>query len=179
MKGVIAMYDYKWKKAGIIISAIGLIGMIIERLKGSIILDKYTVAQHYGTFNFVMLLGLFTIIYCREKVEDDRAKAVRAKSFQFSFLLVICIMTAMAYTTIMHPNNPLAAADLFFLAAVGMVFYLFFLNIGLYFDFLWDYEDRGVWENLRNIDKNKWGMLIYLTIGIVIIGLLTLLSQNP
>jgi hypothetical protein len=175
MKGVIGMYDYKWKKAGIIISAIGLLGMIIERVKGLIIFDKYTAAQHYGIFEWVMLLGLATIIYCWEKVEDDRVKAVRAKSFQFSFLLLICVMMAMALTSNNNPNNPLVPADLFFLATMGLLFYLFFFNIGLYFDFLWDYDDRGVWENLRNIDKNKWGLLIYLAGGAIIILILTLL----
>jgi cation transport ATPase len=175
MKGIIAMYDYKWKKAGVFISAIGLLGMIVERLKGLIIFNKYTVAQHYGIFEWVMLLGLATIIWCREKVEDDRVKAVRAKSFQFAFLLVIGVMMAVALTHNMHPEDPLASADLFFLAALGVVFYLFFFNIGVYFDALWDYEDRGVWENLRNIDKNKWGMLVYLIGSVVIILALTLL----
>src|SRR3954468_9567247 len=105
MKGVIAMYDYKWKKAGIAISAFGLLGMIIERLKGLIILHKYTVAQHYSMFEWTMLLGLATIIYCREKEDDDRAKAIRAKSFQVSFLLVIGSMLAIALTSAMHPDK--------------------------------------------------------------------------
>jgi hypothetical protein len=176
MKGVIAMYDYKWKKAGIAISAFGLLGMIVERLKGLIILHKYSAAQHYAMCEWVMMLGLFTIIYCREKEEDDRAKAVRAKSFQFSFLLVIAVMLAIALNSALAPDkNPLVPADLFFLAATGLIFYLFFFNIGLYFDFLWDYEDRGVWENLRNIGKNKWGMLAYLTGSVIILLLLTLL----
>jgi cation transport ATPase len=176
MKGVIAMYDYKWKKAGVAISAVGLLGMIVERTKGLIILQKYSAAQHYAMFEWVMMLGLFTIIYCREKEEDDRAKAIRAKSFQVSFLLVIGTMLAIALTSAMHPDkDPLAPADLFFLSAFGLIFYLFFFNIGLYFDFLWDYEDRGVWENLRNIGKNKWGMLVYLAGSTIILLLLTLL----
>jgi cation transport ATPase len=175
MKGVMAMYDYKWKKAGIIISAIGLLGMVAERLKGIIIFHKFTAPQHYAIFEWVMLLGLATIIWCREKIEDDRVKAVRAKSFQFVFLLVTGTMMAVALTSSLHPNDPLPPDVLFFFSAIGIIFYLFFFNIGVYFDFLWDYEDRGVWENLRNIDKNKWGLLVYLTGGVIILLALTLL----
>ncbi len=78
------MYDHKWKLKGIIISAIGLIAMVTERLMPFVLFKKYTPAQHYSIFEWVMLLGLITIMYSKEKYDDERAGAIRLRAFQIS-----------------------------------------------------------------------------------------------
>lgn len=175
MKGTMSMYDYRGKIWGLIISAIALLAMIGERLKGFIIFKKLTVAQHYGIFEWIMLAGLFCIIYSKEKHEDERAKQIRSKSFQMSFALTMSVLLAQALIGTLHPNYVIEPQILFFIAAFGIMMYLFIFHIGLHFDFLWEYDDKGVWENLRNIDKNIWGKLVYLIAGGVILLLLSLL----
>ena len=169
------MYDYTWKKWGLVVSALGLLGMIMERLERVIIVTKFSVPQHYALFELIMLFGLLIVIFCKEKEEDDRARAIRSKSFQFSFTLVISALLVFAFITSVDTHTPLLSADLFYLVAIGIVFYLLFFNVGLYFDFLWDYEDKGVWENLKNVNKNKWSLLIYLISCAIIFILLNLL----
>jgi len=177
MKGAMSMYDYRGKIGGVIGSAISLAAMVAERLHGFIIFKKFSVAQHYAIFEWLMLGSLFVIIYSKEKHEDDRAKMIRAKSFQLAFMLQSAVLLSMALVgTIGKGGMTLIPSDLFMFAAMGIVLYLLVFHIGLYFDFLWDYNDTGFWENLKNLGKNKWGLLVYFAMSAVLLLLLSLLQ---
>lgn len=175
MKGAVAMYDYKWKKWGFIVSGVGLALMLAEKVKGFVIFKKLDVTQHYGIFEWIMLFGLVMVIYCREKYDDDRAKAIRLKSLQMAFLLTLSVMMAMAFTGTLAKDLTLGPPELFLISAMGIVLYLMVFHIGLYFDFLWDFGDRGVLENLRNIGKNIWGIMVYLLVSMTMLVALTFL----
>ena len=174
MKGFTTMYDHRGKTVGLIVSAVGLIGMITEKLKGFIVVKKWDVAQHYNGFEWLMLVGLFLIIYSKEKYDDERAKAIRLKSFQIAFALQQAVLLATALTG-NSAKNKIQNADLFAFAGMGIIFYLLIFHVGLYFDFLWEYDDKGVWENLRNMGKNKWAKLVYLLICAVMLLLISML----
>jgi hypothetical protein len=174
MKGLTTMYDHRGKIWGIIISAIGLIAMVTERFTKFIVFQKYNSSQHYGIFEWIMLFGLALVMYSKEKHEDERTKAVRLKSFQIAFMIMLGVVLGIALTKTLHPL-PIHTEELFFQGAIGIIFYLIFFHVGLYFDFLWEYDDKGLWENWKNIDKNKWGMLAYFVCAAVGLFLLTLL----
>jgi hypothetical protein len=58
---------------------------------------------------------------------------------------------------------------------MGIILYLLVFYVGLYFDFLWEFEDKEAgWQNLKKMEKNKWGILAYLAITMVLLALLTL-----
>lgn len=174
MKGIMAMYDYKWKKGGLTISLGGLVGMVLEKTIGIIIVPKLTAAQHYGIFEWIMFFGLLIIMYSKEKHEDERAKLIRLKSLQVAFMLTMAVLMGMAFTLTLHPDT-LGPQELFMIGGMGIVLYLMLFHIGLYFDFLWEYDDKGVWDNLRNLEKNKWSLIVYLIISTLILLLLTFL----
>jgi hypothetical protein len=164
----------------VILSAIGLALMIAERIKGFVIFHTLNISQHYLVFQCVMLLGLYTIICCKEEFDDDRTKLIRLKSFQLAFQVTVSSLIVIALNNTTHDGDTGGPAILLFIAAVGIILYLLVFHIGVHFDFLWDYNDRGVWENLKNIGKNKWGMLAYLGVCAVmflIIALMTMYSK--
>ena len=167
MKGMLVMYDYKGKIRGIIISALGLAGLISERLWHWTVIEKFNWEQHLTIFKWVTLLGLMIIGYSKEKYEDDRAKAIRAKALQIAFMLQQSVMLAMGLTMSLH-KEPMDGDILFIMAAMGTLMFLLLFHVGLYFDLLWDFDDTAREKNIfKNIGKNKWSLLAYLVIAAV------------
>ncbi len=180
MKGLAMMYDHKWKTYGMIISAIGLLGMVAERLMPFVLLKKLTIKQHYAMFEWVMLAGLFLIIYCKEKYDDERAKAIRLRAFQISFAMLQAVLLGVALTLSVATTpdpEPLDGSILFMFGAMGILLYLMVFYVGLYFDFLWEYEDKVAgWQNIKAMGKNKWGILVWLLISIILLVLLAIME---
>lgn len=176
MKGFTTMYDYKWKKTGVVVASIGLLAMIVERLKPIVLFEKLTPLQHYNFYEWLMLAGLFLIVFCKEKYDDDRAKAIRAKSFQISFTLIMGLLLGFSLNTIFIKELEIIDSSvLLTFIAFALMAYLLIFNLGLHFDFLWGYEDKGVMYNIKNIKKHIWAKLAYIAIGIIIITVLSLL----
>lgn len=174
MKGMKVMYSYKGKIAGVVISALGFAALLIEKSTVWLPIKKYNHLQHLALFQWITLLGLFTIAYSKEKYDDDRAHAIRLKSLQIAFALQQAVVLAMALTGSLHPE-PMDYSILFAMAAIGIIMYLLLFHFGLYFDELWDFDDKSTLANkLKNIQKNKWSLLVYLVISAVMMLLLTL-----
>jgi hypothetical protein len=174
MKGVTIMYDYRGKLLGIAISAFGIAAMIMERLAGLRFIKNWNVSQHYYLFLWVALLGLATIAFSKEKHDDERAKLIRLKAMQMAFLMMLAVLMSMGLIgeTTTNKDFVIHGADLLFIAGLALLIYLFTFHVGLYRDETWDYEDKGLWYNLRNMSKNKWGILIYFLIAAVALLLL-------
>lgn len=167
MKGMLVMYDYKGKIKGIVISAIGLVGIISERIWHWTVIEKLTWEQHLTLLKWVTLLGLIVIGYSKEKYEDDRAKAIRAKALQIAFMLQQSVTLAMGLTMSLH-KEPIDGDILFIIAAMGTLMFLLLFHVGLYFDLLWDFDDTARDKNIiKNIGKNKWSLLAYLAVATV------------
>jgi sterol desaturase/sphingolipid hydroxylase (fatty acid hydroxylase superfamily) len=179
MKGMTVMYEYRAKKWGVALSAIGLLLLIAERIHPFVLMAKYSATQHRAIFQWVAFLGLVVIMYSKEKYDDERAKAVRLKAMQIAFMMQISLIMSMALVSNMVVevgNVGIGSGILFAFAGLGIFTYLLVFYTGIYFDTFWDYEDRTLWQNLSGISRNKWGMLIYLAIGAIVITLLTLLD---
>ena len=179
MKGLATMYDHKWKKWGFIISALGLMAMLAERIYPFTFIKKFNAEQHYNIFQWFVLFGLVVVIYSKEKYDDERAKAIRLRAFQIAFALQQAVLLAMALTgSTTKEKMGIEAPDLFVFAAIGIILYVLVFHVGLYFDFLWEYEDQNVWENLKNIKKNKWGIIVYLVLSAILLLSLTLFGTK-
>src|SRR5215217_3802236 len=169
MKGLQLMYNHKYRKYYIIVSALGLIGMIGEKIAPFVLLKKMTPEQHYYLFLWLTLGGLLVIGFCKERYDDDRAKMIRLKALQLSFLIMVStllafaltmsfvVTTAATATTATTPAEDISDASVFFMfPGVGIICYLLTYYVGLYFDQFWDFEDkeRSIWQNIKAIPKN-------------------------
>lgn len=177
MKGMTIMYEHRAKKWGVAISLVGLLLLVAEKVHPFSLMQKYTPVQHTAAFQWFMLLGLFCVIYSKEKYDDDRAKAIRLKAMQIAFMMQTGVTLSTALVGYFIKDAAAIPPGLLFLiAALGAFTYLLVFHFGLYFDEHWDYEDRSLWNNLRNIGRNKWGMLLYLAIGAVVMLLISLMG---
>jgi len=177
MKGMTIMYGNRTKKWGIAISLVSLALMVAEKLVPFSIVQKFTAVQHMAAFQWFMLFGLFGVIYSKEKYDDERAKAIRLKAMQIAFMMQTSVTLSVALLGYFVKDIAMVPSGLLFLlAGLGVFTYLLVFHFGLYFDEHWDYEDRSLWQNLSNIDKNKWGMLLYLAIGAVVMLLISLMD---
>lgn len=178
MKGLTTMYDHKWKKWGIVLSAVSLAAMVAERLTGFIIFTKYNSTQHYIIFDWAMLLGFVLIMCSKEKYDDDRTKAIRLKSYQAAFNFIVAAGLAIALTTKLARKETMIEPEIMFLVITGgIILYLLMFHVGVYFDFVWDYEDKSLFTNLKNVSKNAWGMLAYFICAAITIAILMLLYR--
>ncbi len=175
MKGAMAMYDHKWKKWAVIVSVVAMVAMVSEKFLGFILFKKLTASQHYVLFEWLMLAAMATVIYCKEEFDDDRAKMIRLKSLQIAFLSVVAVLLSVGLTGSTIGKFELDPQIFLTFAAFGIVIYLLVFHIGLYFDFLWDYNDTGVIDNFKNIGKNVWSILAYLLISAVTLAVVTFL----
>lgn len=168
------MYSYKGKIAGAIVAIAGFIAAIAEKLHPWQFSPKLAPDQMMSLFKWVMLLGLFTIGYSKERYDDDRAVAIRLKALQISVMLQQAVIMGMAFTSSLA-HEPVDSDLLFVLAAIGIVMYLLLFHVGLYFDFLWDFNDKSRQSNpLKNWRKNKWSLLVYLLLGIIMLAIVTI-----
>ena len=176
MKGFTIMYDYRGKVAGYIVSAIGLIAMVAERIHPFVLKAKWNAEQHYSLFVWVTLFGLFLVAYSKEKVDDERTKLIRLKALQIAFMVMTGTIMAFALATSLATEKiDIRGQDLNLIPAIGIVMYLLLFHTGLYFDDVWEYEDKGLFNNLKNIPKNKWGILAYFIVCAIAMLLLTFL----
>jgi len=174
MKGLTMMYDYRGKVAGIILSAVGIIAMATEKIGKFSVFPKLNIDQHYLLSYWCALFGLLLMTFSKEKQEDERTRLVRSKAMQTAFYLLTCIMLSFTLiATIAQKSLPLDVTEFYMLLTLALLMYQFLFQIGLHFDFLWEYEDKGLVENLKNIGPNKWGILVYLTVSTLICVILT------
>ena len=174
MKGLTMMYDYRGKIAGIILSAAGIIAMTAEKIGKFSIFPKLSIDQHYLLFFWSALFGLLLMTFSKEKLEDDRTRFVRAKAMQTAFYLLTGIMLSFTLiATLAQKDFQLDVTEFYMLLTLALLMYQFLFNIGLHFDFLWEYEDKGLVDNLKNIGRNKWGILVYLSLSALVCIVLT------
>ena len=172
MKGMTMMYDNRGKKTGALLALVSLAAMLVERFHGFIVFKKLDVSQHIGVFEWFMFFGLILIAFSREKYDDERAKMIRLKALQIGFLMQQSVTLGMAFTGSLHKDMKLEPSDLFTFAGLGIIFFLLFFHAGLYYDTFWEYEDKGLWYNFRNMGKHKWAILAYFVIAIAAMVLL-------
>lgn len=190
MKGANVMYDYRGKVAGIVISAICIVVLVVQKLTDFIVIEKLNAAQHFNIILWFTLLGLVTIAFSKEKNEDERVQHIRAKSFMYVFLITTGATLAFAFTVTLMPTQNSDMANgvtltkddiieagrmLMFYPAIGIVIYLVMFHIGLYFDQTWDYKDEA-WT-VKRLWKDKRYRLAVMIGGLLIIYLIAYLIQ--
>lgn len=168
MKGYGKMYSYNYKLVGIIIAGIGLLLWLVHHIVKFEIIKKFDYAQHSFLFWLIVIVGLFTAAFSLEKNDDERVKAVRAKSMMVSFSLTMTTLLAASYAFFIS-NSELDASALIIIPSFSIIFYHLYFNIGVYNDKLWDFGD-GTWAPFSK--KANWKEKLFIII-VVITALVT------
>jgi hypothetical protein len=80
-------------------------------------------------------LGLYFVAFSKEKVDDDRVKAIRGKALQGGFGVLVAMMISLSFIAIIKPSFLFSGAnELSVIALVGLISYLLIFDTGLYFD---------------------------------------------
>ena len=169
------MSSYKTKVGGLIFTPVALLLFMIVQLHGPF--QFIPKPDQQADILFVLtLFGMYIIACSKEKYDDERVRAVRAKALQVAFMLLVGTMLSisMTFATAKHPVSSDDGPTLSFMAAFGLGFYLVVFHYGLYFDPAWNYNDDTV---IPNIKKNKKFFIIYTLAAILLFAIAILIHR--
>lgn len=172
MKPFTLLYSYSWKIAGICISIGGIILLVTQKILPAFkIFHSFNSEQHFQLFTWIILLGIYSISFSREKNDDERVQFIRGKAMLAGFSIIIGTIQSLSVVGTIHPDISFnAGSDLYILAAFALICYQIYFNIGLYYDKAWNYEKD---ETLMASFKfRKFILLLYIII--VIAGIIVL-----
>jgi len=167
------MSSYQTKIAGLIVTAVALVLLLIVQLHGPFLfLSKPAPEKQFKVLFAAAVFGMLMIAYSKEKNDDERVHVIRAKALQMAFMILTGSLIAMAMNSATGKDE-LAVGSLFLstLAAFGLGIYLVVFHIGLYFDPPWAYNDDTV---IPNIKKNKTFFIFYLIAIVLFLALIYL-----
>ncbi|MBL7682793.1 MAG: hypothetical protein JNK00_05495 [Flavipsychrobacter sp.] len=174
MKGFQTLASHKSKIAGLVVLSVGLVITIVQKLHPFIVIPKYDADKHLSLSLWIIVVGMYLTAFSQEKFEDERVKMIRAKSLQMVMMLMSATFIAFSLTSITQDMGDFDAMTILLFPSIYLAMYLAVFHIGLYFDNLWDYEDKrmGIWDNIK---KNKKPIIIFQLISYAIIFLIFLL----
>jgi nitrate reductase gamma subunit len=165
------MSSYQTKIGGLIATAVALVLLAIVKLHGPFLFLTKPAPEHQADLLLAATVaGMYMVAFSKEKNDDERVHAIRAKSMQSALMILIGSMVAMAITTATGKGQAPGETmiDSTFLSAIcafGLSIHLILFHVGLYFDPAWAYNDDTV---IPNIKKNKKFFIIY-TIAVVLL----------
>ncbi len=174
MRGLNSLGSYKNKIAGLVILSAGLLTAIIWKIHPFTIIPKYDSDKHLSVLLWVIVLGMYLTAFSQEKYEDERVKMIRARSLQTSMMLMTGTIIAFSLTAITQNIGDLDVTLLLMMPAVYLGIYLAIFHVGLYYDNLWDYEEKKL-SFRENWRKNRKPLLIFKLISFAVLILVYLL----
>ncbi len=160
MIGFGKMHGYKTKVAGLVIAGAGIAFWAINSFAELKLMPKMTAEQQGYMIWWIVLFGLYMAAFSKEKNDDERVKAIRAKSMLVCFNLSMAVLMSMSIVLFIEDNMVFRASDIIIVPTFCIVFYLLMFHVGLYFDNAWDYKED---TNHVSLGKGKTGRL-YLVI---------------
>ncbi|MCD6010174.1 MAG: hypothetical protein K0Q79_36 [Flavipsychrobacter sp.] len=170
------MSSYQTKIAGLIITLVALILLLVVKLHGPFMsLSKPAPDRQFNLLFAATVFGMYMTAFSKEKNDDERVRAIRAKSLQIAFMILMTTIIAIALNSMTSKEEFQGdSTALCAISAFGLGIYLIMFHIGLYFDPTWNYNDDTVFANIR---KNKTFFVIY-TIAAAIFFLLIFLIHR-
>lgn len=174
MKGFQNLASHKTKIAGLITLSAGLVLTIVQKLHPFIIVPKYNADKHLAISIWVVVVGMYLTAFSKEKFEDERVRMIRARSLQMVMMLMSATFIAFSLTAITQDIGDMDVLTILLFPAMYLALYLAIFHVGIYFDNLWDYDEKqtSLWENYK---KNKKPILIFKLLAFAIIFLIYLL----
>lgn len=182
MNSTLKLAENKHKKSSMVIAGVGLVLAVAETLTKAIVIPKLSVGFHILICLCIAFTALMTLALCKEKEEDERVKAIRAKAMMKGFVFTCSVTIAFSVNIALFPFiAPEAFEGLTFAredyAYVGMLFmafpafavvsYLILFNYGIRYDEGWDFNDEMT--PVQSFKKNKKYTIIF---QLVMLGLL-------
>lgn len=153
------LQGYWGKLVGIYLSAIALILFFIFSFSNFILFTKYSQELH-TEFSFLLLMyGLFMITFSKEKIDDERIKLIRGKSYQIGFMILIG--SSLANTTVEvltidseTPANFISRYSYYVNITISLIFSIIYFHFSKWRDSDSTYSDGGPIDNIKYI-KSK------------------------
>jgi hypothetical protein len=165
------LQNHRNKLIGIIITTLSIVFVVFAKM-GIVINVNLTIQQIFQILNLTTIIGLFLIVFSKEKIDDERVKKIRLKSLQFGFGMILSLIISLIFVSIIHPAFSFDGThDLSLISLICLIAYLIFFNAGIYFDLKEIYIDDTV---LTNINKNRVFFIFY-TLGLLLIVILLIL----
>jgi len=171
------MSSYQGKLAGLAIIALALIMLLVVKFFGPLsFIPKLDRDRQLILFFVFTVLGMYQVVFSKEKNEDERVQRIRAKCFQSAFMIFAGTLIAILLTSVTsHEAMTFSAVQLCTFVAFGLSLYLLLFHIGLYFDPAWNYNDDTVLVNIR---KNKTFFIIYFIAIATILATVFLMHKS-
>ncbi len=170
------MYDHRGKIGGAIIATLALLIIITERVSGiTMHLGRLDNTKLSAIFEWLLLVGLFLMVFSKEKNNEEQASKIRLKAFQIAFGVSHTVILGVALCVAFSTKLVIGSSELFSIASIGILIYLIFFHFGLYFEDLWETENVGLWQNLKSLKKNKMSVLAYFILCIIFFALLIII----
>lgn len=183
MKGVNFMYGYWGKVTGMVMTAVGIVLLAVQKLTSFIVFEKLNSAQHFNMIMALIIFGLVFMTFSKEKHEDERVQQIRGKAFMTAFGILLASSVAVTTTFSLAPSfsdsdyagvMTLTPDDIIMAARLGMTFLTFgfvvhlaMFHIGLYFDQTWDYKDE-TWTPMILLKNLRYRIIIMVALLILI-----------
>lgn len=158
------MQGYWGKVFGVISSMLLMFLLLITSYFEIQFLKDVDLERQSNIIFWLIIFGLYMIVMSKEKIEDDRVKAIRYKSLQFGYGMLLAPSLAINLGGFLMGTSSITTQSMSFYIPISLVLYLVHFHYGLYFDPSSNYNDNGP---LDNVVKNKKFFLIY-TLLIVI-----------
>lgn len=152
------LQGYWGKVLGIFSSILFLILFFIFFNYEIVLFSKYSNQLHYEFCYLMFMFGLFMIAFSKEKIEDERIKFIRGKSYQIGFMLLISASLANTFTEVTYLDSKPDGFISRFANYINITGSLLF-SIGYFYYSKWrdsdsTYSDGGPVDNLKYI-KSK------------------------
>jgi len=183
MNSTLKLAENKHKKPSIIIAGIGFGLAIAEAITEATIIPKLSAGFHILICLCIAFTALMTLALCKEKEEDERVKAIRAKAMMKGFVFTCSVTIAFSINIALFPfiapeafeGLTFARADYAYMGMLFMAFpafavvsYLVLFNYGLRNDEGWDYNDEMT--PVESFRKNKKYTLIINIIMLLLLA---------
>lgn len=183
MNSTLKLAENKQKKPAMIIASVGLVLAITEAITEAIVIPRLSVGFHVLICLCIAFTALMTLALCKEKEEDERVKAIRAKAMMKGFVFTCCVTLGFSINIALFPfiapeafeGLSLTRADYAYVGMLFMAFpafavvsYLVLFNYGLRNDEGWDYNDEMT--PVESFRKNKKYTLIINIIMLLLLA---------
>jgi hypothetical protein len=153
------LQGYWGKILGIFLSILFLILFLILFNYEIVLLSKYSNQLHYEFCYLMFMFGLFMIAFSKEKIEDERIKLIRGKSYQVGFMLLISASLANTFVEVYSIDDTKSLDFVSRLTNYINVTLALLISIGYFYYSKWrdsdsTYSDGGPIDNFKYI-KSK------------------------
>ncbi len=177
MKGYRSMMGHQNKPLALGLIASGLVVAVAEKIHPFTILPDHTRNQHIGLALCIAIYGMMLLAMTKEKIEDERVKAIRAQAMQFTVLMFVITNLTTAFMNLLNTTDGTTIGNRWIIInlLMNMTIYHIFFRIGLYRDKYWNYQSDDI--SLKDAWlKNKWLSIFAIAFFLLALVLLIVLD---